>query len=130
MTEGCDTLISGALVVTMNERREVVQDGAVAIVGDRIVDVGKAADLKERYAAADVVGGQRFVVTPGLVNTHIHITGEPPHPWLRARQHAVRGERCSSGCARSTRCTRPEEERLSAQLATAEMFAHRHDDLP
>ena len=27
--------------------------------------------------AARTIGGDRFVVTPGLVNTHIHITGEP-----------------------------------------------------
>ncbi len=29
------------------------------------------------YPAARTIGGDRFVVTPGLVNTHIHITGEP-----------------------------------------------------
>lgn len=72
-----DLLIEGSHVVTMNEARDVIRDGAVAIAGNRIVAVGKAADLRRSYHAARVLGGPRFVVTPGMVNTHIHITGEP-----------------------------------------------------
>lgn len=72
-----DLLIEGCQVVTMNAARDVIRDGAVAIAEDRIVDVGKASDLRRRYAAARTIGGPRFVVTPGMVNTHIHITGEP-----------------------------------------------------
>jgi cytosine/adenosine deaminase-related metal-dependent hydrolase len=72
-----DLLVEGAQVVTMNAERDVIVRGAVAVDGDRIVEVGKAADLRARYAPARVIGGERFVVTPGLVNTHIHITGEP-----------------------------------------------------
>jgi 5-methylthioadenosine/S-adenosylhomocysteine deaminase len=75
--EPIDVLISGWYVVTMNASRDVIRDGAVAVRGNRIVDVGKAADLRARYAPASEIGGSRFVVTPGMVNTHIHITGEP-----------------------------------------------------
>ncbi|MEL0075422.1 MAG: amidohydrolase, partial [Ilumatobacter sp.] len=75
--ENIDLLIRGWYVVTMNESRDVIRDGAVAVRGDQIVDVGKRVDLEAKYAAARVVGGDHFVVTPGLVNTHIHITGEP-----------------------------------------------------
>lgn len=72
-----DLLVRGAQVVTMNEHRDIIRDGAVAVLGTEIVDVGKAADLERRYAPARTIGGDRFVVTPGMVNTHIHITGEP-----------------------------------------------------
>lgn len=75
--ENIDLLIRGWYVVTMNESRDVIRDGAVAVRGDQIVDVGKRVDLEAKYSAARVVGGDHFVVTPGLVNTHIHITGEP-----------------------------------------------------
>jgi cytosine/adenosine deaminase-related metal-dependent hydrolase len=75
--ENIDLLIRGWYVVTMNDRRDVIRDGAVAVRGDQIVDVGKRVDLEAKYSAARVVGGDHFVVTPGLVNTHIHITGEP-----------------------------------------------------
>jgi 5-methylthioadenosine/S-adenosylhomocysteine deaminase len=72
-----DLLVNGWYVVTMNEARDVIRHGAVAVRDGAIVDVGKAADLAARYTPARTVGGDRFVVTPGLVNTHIHITGEP-----------------------------------------------------
>ena len=75
--EPIDLLIVGTQVVTMNESRDIIRDGAVAVRGSLIVDVGKAADLRARYAPTRTIGGDRFVVTPGLVNTHIHITGEP-----------------------------------------------------
>ena len=39
--------------------------------------VGKASDIEARFTARETVGGDRFVLTPGLVNSHIHITGEP-----------------------------------------------------
>jgi 5-methylthioadenosine/S-adenosylhomocysteine deaminase len=70
-------LVSGWYVVTMNATRDIIRDGGVLIEGDRIVAVGKSADLATRYPDARREGGDRFVITPGMVNTHIHITGEP-----------------------------------------------------
>ncbi|MEZ5251865.1 MAG: amidohydrolase, partial [Ilumatobacteraceae bacterium] len=75
--EAVDYLVEATQVVTMNDARDVIRHGAVAVRGDTIVDVGKASDLRARYAPARVLGGERFVLTPGMVNTHIHITGEP-----------------------------------------------------
>jgi cytosine/adenosine deaminase-related metal-dependent hydrolase len=77
MANPIDLLVKGWYVVTMNATRDVIHDGAIAIRGNTIVDVGKAADLEREYEPARTIGGGRFVVTPGLVNTHIHITGEP-----------------------------------------------------
>lgn len=75
--ESVDLLIQGCQVVTMNADRDIIRDGSVAVRGNTIVDVGKAGDLRTRYQAKRTIGGDRFVVTPGMVNTHIHITGEP-----------------------------------------------------
>lgn len=72
-----DTMISHALVVTMDAERRVISDGAVAWEDDRIVAVGKTADLERTVVAKETIDGRRFVVTPGLINSHIHITGEP-----------------------------------------------------
>jgi 5-methylthioadenosine/S-adenosylhomocysteine deaminase len=77
MAEKIDLLVKGWYVVTMNETRDIVHDGAVAVRGNRIVDVGKASRLETEYDAAETIGGDRFVVTPGMVNSHIHVTGEP-----------------------------------------------------
>lgn len=75
--QAIDLLIEGCQVVTMNADRDIIRNGAVAVRGSTILDVGKASDLRARYTPARVIGGDRFVVTPGMVNTHIHITGEP-----------------------------------------------------
>ena len=76
-TQRADTLITNTLLVTMNDDRHVITDAAIAIVGDTIVDIGKTADLTTRWHGAETIDGARFVVTPGLINTHVHITGEP-----------------------------------------------------
>lgn len=77
MAEDIDLLIKGWYVVTMNETRDIIHDGAVAIRNNQIVAVGKTGELEATYAAAETIGGDRFVVTPGMVNSHIHVTGEP-----------------------------------------------------
>ncbi|MGW4028873.1 amidohydrolase family protein [Streptomyces sp. NPDC004838] len=76
-TAPADTLIVNTLVVTMDDSRRVISDGAVAIRDDRIVAVGKTADVTSQWHSDTVIAGERFVVTPGLINTHVHITGEP-----------------------------------------------------
>ena len=75
--ETVDLIIDASHVVTMNADRDVIRNGAVAVNGSIIVAVGKADDIHRRYTAARTLGGPRFVLTPGMVNTHIHITGEP-----------------------------------------------------
>lgn len=72
-----DLIIKGWYVVTMNRDRDIIRNGAVAVSGNTVVAVGKASDIERDYVAARTIGGERFVVTPGMVNTHIHITGEP-----------------------------------------------------
>ncbi|MGW6461852.1 amidohydrolase family protein [Streptomyces sp. NPDC055078] len=76
-TAPADTLIVNTLVVTMDDSRRVISDGAVAIRDDLIVAVGKTADVTAQWHSDTVIAGERFVVTPGLINTHVHITGEP-----------------------------------------------------
>ena len=121
MNEPIDLLIKGWYVVTMNATRDIIRDGAVAVRGSQIVDVGKAADLEARYDAARTVGGDRFVVTPGLVNTHIHITGEPLTrgyvPDDTPFEENVFMWLCPLYSVYSA-----EEERLSGQLAAVEML--------
>ncbi len=119
--ESIDLLIKSWYVVTMNDQRDIIRDGAVAVRGNEIVDIGKASDLESRYSPAEVIGGDRFVVTPGMVNTHIHITGEPLTrgfvPDDTPFEENVFMWLCPLYAA-----YRVEEERLSAQLAAVEML--------
>lgn len=68
-----DTLITGATLITMDAERRVIRGGAMAFAGDTIVAVGKAADLAA-IDAREVIDGSRFVLTPGFVNCHVHVT--------------------------------------------------------
>jgi 5-methylthioadenosine/S-adenosylhomocysteine deaminase len=70
-------LICGGDVVTMNARREVLQGGAVAVSGDRILDVGGTASFRARWPEAAVLDATGCVVVPGMVNAHQHCTGDP-----------------------------------------------------
>ena len=69
-----DTLIAGATIVTMDAERRVITDGAIAIAGNRIAAVGKRAEIEPTVTAAEVIDGRRFVITPGLINAHVHVT--------------------------------------------------------
>jgi 5-methylthioadenosine/S-adenosylhomocysteine deaminase len=115
------TLIAGSHVVTMNPARDIIRHGAVVLDGDRIVDVGKAADLEARHPDASRAGGERFVVTPGLINTHIHITGEPLTRGYVPDDTPFE-ENVFVWLCRLYSVYTAAEERLSAQLAAVEML--------
>jgi 5-methylthioadenosine/S-adenosylhomocysteine deaminase len=55
----------------------VLVGGAIAIAGDRIRAVGSTSELCGRWPHAPRVDAAGGVVTPGLVNAHQHITGDP-----------------------------------------------------
>ena len=57
MADPIDLLVKGWYVVTMNETRDIIHDGAVAVRGNAIVDVGKAHDLERLYSPARTIGG-------------------------------------------------------------------------
>jgi cytosine/adenosine deaminase-related metal-dependent hydrolase len=80
MSEGprqVDLMVVDTTIVTMDAERRIIKDAALAVKDGIIAAIGKSADLKAAYQAHEVVDGSRFVVTPGLVNGHVHVTGEP-----------------------------------------------------
>lgn len=115
------TLIAGSHVVTMNAARDIIRHGAVVLDGDRIVDVGKVSDLELRHPEARRAGGERFVVAPGMINTHIHITGEPLTRGYVPDDTPFE-ENVFVWLCRLYSVYTPAEERLSAQLAAVEML--------
>lgn len=70
--KACDTLVTAGLVVTMDASYATFQNGAVAILGGKIVDVGPAADLAGRWAPKKTIARPDAILAPGLVNTHTH----------------------------------------------------------
>lgn len=67
-----ELLITNGTVVTVDTQRRVIREGAVAVAKDRIVDVGKASTLKRKYLAARTYDAANKLITPGLINCHLH----------------------------------------------------------
>lgn len=67
-----DLLIMNAIVVTVDDGNRVFDDGAIAVRGDRIVDVGPSQEVAKRYVADRVIDAHRMLAMPGLVDTYAH----------------------------------------------------------
>ncbi|MGH9803681.1 MAG: amidohydrolase family protein [Candidatus Acidiferrales bacterium] len=70
--ERVDLLVSGGTVVTMDAERRVIENGAVAILGDRIVAVGPAGELERQFKAKRRIRARGRLILPGFINTHTH----------------------------------------------------------
>ena len=56
----------------MNARHDLIDDGAVAVRGQRIVGVGKRADIEKQFQARQHIDRPDAILMPGLINTHTH----------------------------------------------------------
>ena len=70
--ESVDCLVSGT-VITCDDQRRVLSDGAVAVRGTQIVAVGERQDLESRFVPDGRLGGLRAYVLPGLIDCHSHL---------------------------------------------------------
>jgi 5-methylthioadenosine/S-adenosylhomocysteine deaminase len=68
------TLVRSGLMVPAHDAAAIV-DGAVAVSGETIGDIGTYEALAARYPDAQVIGGDRFLLIPGLINGHGHGRG-------------------------------------------------------
>jgi len=120
-----DLLVSGATLVTMNAAREVIEDGALAIAADRIVAIGKREAIVRSVKAKEVIDGRRFVVTPGFIDGHIHITGDPlTRGFQRGAPEDTWSEKLQRWVIPIFRAQTAEDERLSAQCAALAMIRY------
>ena len=70
-------MIRGGDVVTMNERRDVLVGGSIVVDDEVIVAVGSTAALRAEFPDATVLDATACVVTPGMIDAHQHLTGDP-----------------------------------------------------
>jgi len=70
--EPVDWIWSARYVVTMDPARRVIENGALALRGERIVAVGTRAEIDGRYQAKQRLDRPESLILPGLVNAHTH----------------------------------------------------------
>ena len=113
-------LVEHAVVVTMDAARRIFLDGSVLVDGERIVQVGRAADVRPPAPVTRVINGRGRLVLPGFVDTHVHLS-----------EHLSRGlmpddvpvDRYVPDWYVPLYATiTPEEEAAAAQLACLEML--------
>jgi cytosine/adenosine deaminase-related metal-dependent hydrolase len=66
-------LFTNATIVTMNPQRDILQDGAIAIQGNRIVALDKTPVVRERYPQEESIDVGGKLIIPGLIDTHVHL---------------------------------------------------------
>jgi 5-methylthioadenosine/S-adenosylhomocysteine deaminase len=71
-TQTVDLIWSARYVVTEDGNARVLENGALAIRGTQIVDVGLRADIARRYRATRTLHQANAILAPGLINTHTH----------------------------------------------------------
>ncbi len=87
----CDLLLTGGTVITLDDRRRVLADGAVAVTGEHIAAVVDRTEAG-RYRPRRTIDCSGKVVMPGLTDGHTHLfqtlgrglgDGMSLVPWLR-----------------------------------------------
>src|SRR5438132_4151826 len=71
--ERVDLIVSGGTIVTMDDARRVVDNGAIAITRGHIVAVGQRGEIENKYQARETIDAAGRIIVPGLINGHTHI---------------------------------------------------------
>ena len=73
MEQRVDLLLINAHILTMDEDLHQYDPGGIAIKGKAIVGVGPESEIKENYAANEIIDCAGKILMPGLVNAHTHV---------------------------------------------------------
>ena len=66
-------LVGNGRLITRDEAFPYAEDGAVALDGEVIKEVGALSELRAKYPNAEFVDARGGVIMPGLINVHTHI---------------------------------------------------------
>lgn len=105
----------------------LVEDGAVAVDGERVAWIGAAAELPERYAAAPRTDFGPRLLTPALVDCHTHLVhgGDRAEEWERRLEGVSYAQiaREGGGILSTVRATRAASEAQLYDTALARLDA-------
>ncbi|MBO60187.1 MAG: hypothetical protein CL440_08305 [Acidimicrobiaceae bacterium] len=76
MTKNKSSLVVGKTVLTMNEERQIINDAAIKVTNGRIAEIGKREEILKKNSDLVIHGGDNFLLIPGLINAHQHLTGD------------------------------------------------------
>ncbi|MBW8012727.1 MAG: amidohydrolase family protein [Chloroflexi bacterium] len=74
-----DLLITNGKIGTMDGERKFIEDGAIAIEGDKIIAIGPTSEVTKDHSAKKTIDATGKVVLPGLICTHAHMAAALSH---------------------------------------------------
>ena len=66
-------LIGNGRVITRGKPNRLIENGAVAVGGRLIKDIGDTTELRKKYVNTEFIDARGGVIMPGLINAHNHI---------------------------------------------------------
>ena len=119
LRQPADLLIEARWVLPIAPRNIALAEHAVAIAAGRILALGPAAELRERFEAREHVVREGHALLPGLVNAHTHAAGV----LLRSAPAAAPSDRIADA-ARELRTEPPDADlvREGSRIAIAQML--------
>jgi putative selenium metabolism protein SsnA len=66
-------IIGNGRLITQNKENPFIENGALVIEDNKIIDYGNTNDILGKYENAEYINAKRKVIMPGLINTHGHI---------------------------------------------------------
>ncbi len=66
-------LVGNGLLVSMAEKVGIIEQGALLIEGDTIVEVGGTKNLREAHPNAQFIDATSRLILPGMINSHTHL---------------------------------------------------------
>ncbi|MEU1204645.1 amidohydrolase family protein [Nocardia sp. NPDC005825] len=114
----CTLLIRNAAVWTVDAERRTYAPGAIAIAGNKIIDVGLDHVIAQRYSTCNTLDAGGGIVHPGFVDGHTHVS---MHLTREAFPDAPNSSTYFTSLIRSLNALTPEDEHASALLAASQM---------
>jgi len=65
-------LYTHATIITVNQTRDILVDGAIRVDGNTIAAIGKTADLTAQFPDEETRNMDGHIIFPGLISTHMH----------------------------------------------------------
>jgi cytosine/adenosine deaminase-related metal-dependent hydrolase len=67
-----DILIENGILITMDKKRSIIRNGAIAVRDKDIVAIGKTEDLRKEYKNSKIIDATNKLVCPGFIDAHSH----------------------------------------------------------
>lgn len=115
-----DTLLTNAIILTMDEEYRIFRSGAIAIKADSIIEIGENNEIISKFSANEVIDCNGKILMPGLINAHTHV----PMTLLRGLSDDLRLDVWLLGYMMPVEreYVNPEFVRLGTKIACSEMI--------